>query len=111
MVTDLTSRFQIRFRRQDIEPTIDLKCISIDDLRIELFRQFDSLGRLADGGGTHQKKYITHREIVGQPFLLPMEGHAVLCQFRRQQRPAPSSPEASKENREMVLISRFNRDS
>ena len=68
MVTDPTSRFQIRFRRQDIEPTIDLKCISIDDLRIELLRQFDGLGRFADRGGTHQKKNMTHQEIVGQPF-------------------------------------------
>jgi hypothetical protein len=56
VMPNLTSRFRIRFRCQNIEAAIDLKGIGVDDLGIELFRHVNRERGFSDSGGTNDKK-------------------------------------------------------
>jgi hypothetical protein len=52
--------FRVRFGGQNIQATINLKCVGIDNLGIEFLRQFDCQRRFSDGRGTNDKESILH---------------------------------------------------
>src|SRR6478672_5840258 len=83
--------FRVRFGGQNIQATIDLKCVGIDDLGLESLRQFDCQRRFSDGRGTDDEESILHaincrgvsvREAI---YVRPAAGTAVL-QFSRPYR-------------------------
>ena len=53
-------RFRVRFGGQNIQATINLKCVGIDNLGIEFLRQFDCQRRFSDGRGTNDEESILH---------------------------------------------------
>ena len=52
--------FRVRFGGQNIQATINLKCVGIDNLGIEFLRQFDCQRRFSDGRGTNDEESILH---------------------------------------------------
>jgi hypothetical protein len=83
--------FRVRFGGQNIQATINLKCVGIDNLGIEFLRQFDCQRRFSDGRGTNDEESILHaincrgvsvREAI---YVRPAAGTAAL-QFSRPYR-------------------------
>src|SRR6184192_1553983 len=50
--------FRVRFGGQNIQATINLKCVGIDNLGIEFLRHFDCQRRFSVGGGTNDEESI-----------------------------------------------------
>ena len=48
--------FRVGFGGQNIQAAINLKCVGIDNLGVELFRQFNCQRRFSYGGRTHQEE-------------------------------------------------------
>ena len=68
---NLTSRLRIRFRRQNVQTTIDLKGIGIDDFGVELFGKTDCERGFSDRSGTNDEEGIIHdmdRLFIGQSY-------------------------------------------
>ena len=60
MMVHATLRFRVWFRGEDIETAINLKGVGIDDLGVELFREFNCQRGFSDGGGTNDEESILH---------------------------------------------------
>src|SRR5207248_441125 len=52
--------FRVRFGGQNIQATINLKGIGIDNLGIEFLRQFDCQRRFSDGRGANDEESFLH---------------------------------------------------
>src|SRR5438034_5697216 len=52
--------FRVRFGGQNIQATINLKGIGIDNLGIEFLRQFDCQHRFSDGRGANDEESFLH---------------------------------------------------
>ena len=83
--------FRVRFGGQNIQATVNLKGIGIDNLGVEFLRQFDGQRRFSDGRGTSDEESILHvincrgvsvREAI---YVRPAAGTAAL-QFSRPYR-------------------------
>src|SRR6266550_1257992 len=83
--------FRVRFGGQNIQATINLKCVGIDNLGIEFFRQFDCQRRFSDGRGTNDEESILHAincrgvSVRDAIYVRPAAGTAAL-QFSRPYR-------------------------
>ena len=60
MMADAALGFRVWFCGENIETAIDLKRVGIDNLGVELFREFDCQRGFSDGGGTNDEESILH---------------------------------------------------
>src|SRR6476646_10700478 len=83
--------FPVRFGGQNVQATINLKCVRINNLGIGFLRQFDGQRRFSDARGTNDEESILHaincrgvsvRDII---YVRPAAGTAAL-QFSRPYR-------------------------
>jgi hypothetical protein len=60
MMAHATLEFRVWFRGEDIETAINLKGVGIDNLGVELSREFNCQCGFSDGGGTNDEESTLH---------------------------------------------------